>query len=241
MIQSETTTTLAIIPAYNESGTIGRIVVDLRAQGFQVVVVDDCSVDDTGARAEQAGATVLQHPVNLGYGCALQTGYLYAWRHDFQQVVQLDGDGQHDPRSARELIQVLEQGRYDLVIGSRFLCAGSYRVPFLRRLGQKLFGAILNSLTGLGITDPTSGYQALSAEVIRFYCSRAFPDDFPDANILLLLHRKRFRITETPVCMYVSNSGSMHSGLFQSTYYVIKMLFSIFINLLIELPGESKK
>ncbi|MBF0098839.1 MAG: glycosyltransferase family 2 protein [Magnetococcales bacterium] len=231
--------TLAIIPAYNESKAIGQVVAELLAQGLPVVVVDDCSTDDTRARAEQAGATVLRHPINLGYGSALQTGYQYAWQHGFQQVVQLDGDGQHDPKSAWDLLRVLAEGHHDLIIGSRFLHSESYRVPFLRRTGQKFFGAILNGVTGMSITDPTSGYQALSGKVIQFYCTRIFPDDFPDANILLLLHRKGFRIIEIPVRMYVSSSGSMHSGFFQSFYYVIKMMLSIFITLLTKVPGEE--
>ncbi|MEO5332992.1 MAG: glycosyltransferase family 2 protein [Magnetococcus sp. YQC-5] len=232
---------LAIIPAFNEEISIGDVVAKSIALGFHVVVVDDCSRDETRTRAQQAGGVVLRHPTNLGYGCALQTGYLYALQQGYQHVVQLDGDGQHDPHSAMELLRVLEQGVYDVVIGSRFLDARNYRVSLARRMGQSLFGAMLNVITGMGITDPTSGFQALNAEVLKFYCSKIFPDDFPDANILLLLHRKGFRVTEIPVRMYPSTSGSMHSGLYRPVYYVIKMTLSLLMSLLIPLPTVHRK
>ncbi|HIJ85484.1 MAG TPA: hypothetical protein HPQ00_14935 [Magnetococcales bacterium] len=124
----------------------------------------------------------------------------------------------------------------DLVIGSRFLGLSGYRVSRLRRMGQYFFGSVLNALTGMNITDPTSGLQAMTSDVLKFYCSHVFPDDFPDANIILLLHRKKFRVIEIPVRMLPSASGSMHSGLYRPIYYVIKMTFSLFMSLLIKLP-----
>jgi glycosyltransferase involved in cell wall biosynthesis len=230
---------LVIIPAYNEEVAIGRVVSRLLELGFHVAVVDDCSKDNTIKMAEKAGATVLRHPTNLGYGCALQTGYLYALQKEYQQVVQADGDGQHDPDSALDLIRVMVEKNVDVVIGSRFLHPLNYKAPRLRRLGQHFFSYIVNITTGMGITDPTSGFQALSIDVVKFYCTRVFPDDYPDANILMLLHRKRFRVIETAVRMYPSASGSMHSGFFNPIYYVIRMNFSMLMSRLIKLSGEK--
>ncbi|MBF0358312.1 MAG: glycosyltransferase family 2 protein [Magnetococcales bacterium] len=232
---------LVIIPAYNEEVAIGRVVSRLLELGFHVVVVDDCSKDNTIKVAEKAGATVLRHPTNLGYGCALQTGYLYALEKNYQRVVQADGDGQHEPDSALDLIRVMEEKNVDVVIGSRFLHPLNYQAPRLRRMGQHFFSYMVNITTGMGITDPTSGFQALSLDVIKFYCTRVFPDDYPDANILMLLHRKRFRVTETAVRMYPSSSGSMHSGFFNPIYYVIRMNFSMFMSRLVKLTGEKQR
>ncbi|MBF0126791.1 MAG: glycosyltransferase family 2 protein [Magnetococcales bacterium] len=232
---------LVIIPAFNEAQAIGPVVAKVLALGFHVVVVDDCSQDNTRKVAETAGGRVLRHPTNLGYGCALQTGYLYALQKGYPRVVQLDGDGQHDPEHVQDLLLALETGGCDVVIGSRFLGLHSYRVSRLRRMGQRFFGLLLNRFTGWRITDPTSGFQALNAEVLRFYCSRIFPDDFPDANVILLLRRKGFKVMEIPVRMFASQTGSMHSGLVRPVYYLIKMTLSFFMSLLIKLPTEPRK
>ncbi|MBF0427886.1 MAG: glycosyltransferase family 2 protein [Magnetococcales bacterium] len=233
--------TLAIIPAYNEAANIFAVVDKLIKLGLHVVVVDDGSMDDTRILAKKAGATVLRHVTNLGYGCALQTGYLYALQEGYQNVVQLDGDGQHDPNSAIELLNELKKNNSDVVIGSRFLTKTGYQVPRLRRIGQSFFELILNTMTGWHITDPTSGLQAMTHEVLKFYCTKVFPDDFPDANILLLLHRKGFRVTEIPAHMYAGTGVSMHSGFFSPIYYVVKMTFSLFMSLVVKLPTDKQK
>lgn len=230
---------LAIIPAYNEEPHIGAIVRKLREYRFEVLVVDDCSSDQTAAAARRAGATVVRHCVNLNYGSALQTGYRYALDQGHTTVVQLDGDGQHDPAFATVLIDTLTTAPADLVLGSRILEPRSYQVPWARRLGQRLFGAALNALTGLRITDPTSGYQAMNEKVLRFYCGLHFPDDFPDANILLLTHRMRFRIVERPVVMYAGSGKSMHQGLLRPINYIIRMTFAIFMALVARLPESQ--
>jgi glycosyltransferase involved in cell wall biosynthesis len=232
---------LVIIPAFNEEVAIYGVVTKLLALGFHVVVVDDCSEDNTKKIAEQAGAIVLRHSTNLGYGCTLQTGYLFAIQKEYKLVVQVDGDGQHDPSSALDLVRVMNEKQVDVVIGSRFLEPSNYRTPRMRRLGQIFFGFIVNLTTSMGITDPTSGFQALNIEVVKFYCTRIFPDDYPDANILILLHRKGFKVTDTAVRMYPSSSGSMHSGWLRPIYYVIRMNFAMFMSRLIKLPGENQK
>ncbi|HAT50708.1 MAG: glycosyltransferase family 2 protein [Nitrospirae bacterium] len=232
---------IAIIPAFNEEIAIASVVTQLVALGFHVVVVDDCSNDDTRKVAAKAGAVVLRHACNLGYACALQTGYLYARRNGYQALIQLDGDGQHDPNDAHKLLQTLMEKKCDVVIGSRFLGLQGYQVSRLRRMGQYFFGSLLNFLTGMNISDPTSGFQALNSHVMEFYCSRIFPDDFPDANILMLLHRKGFRVIDVPVRMFPSASGSMHSGFYRSFYYVIKMTFSLFMSLLLKLPSSDNQ
>jgi hypothetical protein len=223
---------LAIIPAYNESGRIGKVVSEVRSvlPSAKVVVIDDCSSDATAAEAVAAGASVLPHVVNLGYGAALETGYLYAVRNGFDVVCQMDADGQHLASELPVILAPVLAGDADLVLGSRYLGEGvGYRTPALRRAGQRFFGGIINRLSGLAITDPTSGFQCLGRRAVGFLASGVFPTDFPDANVLLMLHYARLRIAEVSAKMVARSEGvSMHSGL-KPVYYVMKMLLSIFL------------
>jgi len=136
---------LIVIPAFNEARRLPDVLrkVAERAPGFETVVVDDGSIDATGEVAAQAGARVLRHPFNLGYGGALQTGYKYAWRVGAELLVQMDADGQHDPADALALVDPVERGELDLVIGSRFLGAGDYHMGALRSTGRALFQGIV--------------------------------------------------------------------------------------------------
>ncbi|MBN2289843.1 MAG: glycosyltransferase family 2 protein [Candidatus Glassbacteria bacterium] len=232
MVPQKAEKVLAIIPAFNEAAGIAPIVRELSSQGLDVAVIDDCSTDRTSRLAAEAGAAVLEHPYNLGYGAALQTGYLYALQQGYRYVLQLDADGQHDPAEAGKLLEPVLAGSSDLVIGSRFL-GHSYRVPFFRRTGIRWFGLIARVITGHKLSDCTSGYQAMNAAVLGFYCGRAFPADYPDADVLIMLPRSGFRIVEVPVSMRPGQKNkSLHSGVPGIIYYIIKMTLSIFLVLL---------
>jgi glycosyltransferase involved in cell wall biosynthesis len=231
---------LVLIPAYNEETKIGAVIDGVRTAvpECDVLVVDDCSRDATNRAAREAGARVVRHPVNLGYGSALLTGYQYADIHGYERVVQMDGDGQHDAASIPDLLAGLDGG-YDLALGSRF-GAGvrTYRPQRLRAIGMRLFGWIASRALGREITDPTSGFQALSGRLVRFHASGDhFPPDYPDADILILVGRAGYRVTEVPVTMYEKPGGaSIHSGL-KPVYYVVKMILSI----LLVLTGAPKR
>lgn len=223
---------LVLIPAYNEEATLPAVIAGVRAAAPEgdLLVVDDCSADATSRVARDCGARVVRHPVNLGYGAALLTGYTCADRLGYDRVVQLDGDGQHDPSAIPALLARLEEG-YDLVLGSRFRGgARQYRAPRLRALGIRLFGKVASLALGMKITDPTSGYQALSARLVRFHVrGDHFPQDYPDADMLILVGRAGFRICEAGVTMFEKPGGStMHAGL-RPLYYVIKMSLSILV------------
>jgi len=219
---------VALIPAYNEEGRIGPVVARVRdAVGGSVIVVDDGSADDTAAEARAAGAIVAVHPVNLGYGAALQTGYRYALRAGFDAVVQLDADGQHDPASIDALIAELEGGA-DVVVGSRFLHAGSYRPPLVRRFGMTLFGSVASALSGMRLTDPTSGFQALSSRALAFYAHERYPHDYPDADVLSMVARSGLKLVEVPVRMHAAPAGkSMHGGVLKPLYYAFRMSLAL--------------
>ncbi len=218
---------ILLIPAFNEEVNLPGVLERVRATGidFEIVVVNDGSSDRTGEIARDAGATVLHHPFNLGYGAALQTGYKYALETNTEFLVQLDSDGQHDPADLGRLLEPVLEDSQDLVIGSRFL-GSDYRMGRIRTVGRILFGALARPL-GLKVSDPTSGYQSMNRRVLLAHSADSFPVDYPDVNVLLAASRQGLRISEIPVEMSGgARESRMHGGL-GSVYYVYKMLLSI--------------
>jgi glycosyltransferase involved in cell wall biosynthesis len=227
-------TLLIIIPAYNEEGRVGRVVREVRSTlpGADVLVVDDGSADNTASEAVEAGAISVSLPVNSGYGAALQTGYKFAVRNRYTIVGQIDADGQHRAEYLAEMLRALDEQGADVIVGSRFLERdGHYRPSLARAVGIGLFARIASLITRKHISDPTSGFQLMRIDVARFFCSDVYPTDYPDADILILLHRTGYRVREVPVHMRPSPGQSMHSG-HSGPYYVYKMLLSIFVTLL---------
>lgn len=222
-----------IIPAYNEEGRISTTIQGIRrhANG-EVIVVSDGSVDRTVREAREVGATVLVLPFNLGYGAALQTGYKYALRKGYEYAVQMDADGQHDPSFVMKLLMEVQNDSVDVAIGSRFMGEGDYRPSRLKSIGIAYFRMLASVIIGRRITDPTSGFQALNRKAMLFYASEAYPIDFPDTDVLIMLHKRGLRFKEIPVRMnHSSKTKTMHSG-FLPVYYFFKMMLSIFVTLL---------
>jgi glycosyltransferase involved in cell wall biosynthesis len=229
-----TTKRCIIIPAYNEEGNIASMIENIgEFSKADIVVVDDGSSDSTAAMAQKAGAYVIRHPFNLGYGAALQTGYKYALEKNYDLLVQIDGDGQHSAKFIPELFKEIEALDSDIVIGSRFLLKDHYKTGFLKSVGILIFRYIIWLATGEKITDPTSGYQCLSRKVFEFFTEDHFPYDYPDANVIIMLHRAGFKIREVPVEMMPNpQKRSMHRGLFTISYYLFKVFLSIFVTLI---------
>jgi glycosyltransferase involved in cell wall biosynthesis len=228
--------TLILIPAYNEGSRIGDVVRRVRAVNpdLDVLVVNDGSRDDTAEAARAAGAVVVSHPFNLGYGVAIQTGYKYGFAKGYDFLLQLDGDGQHDPAFIPNVLAPVLAGDVDFALGSRFLGAESYEPSLPRRAGMTFFRRLVSWLIGQRITDATSGFQAFNRRVIRFFTTEVFPCDYPDADMLITLHRAGFRLCEVPVRMHASPAGkSMHSG-WKPLYYLFKMHLSILVTLMRE-------
>ncbi len=229
-----TTEQCIIIPAYNEEKNITAVIKGIRNYtALPIVVINDGSGDLTPLRAQEAGAIVLSHPFNMGYGAALQTGYKYALENGYRYLVQMDGDGQHDPKHISEFFRELSRGDCDIVIGSRYRSGNLYRPGFLKALGTALFSRIIRRVTGERITDPTSGYQGLNRDVFGFFTADGFPCDYPDANVIIILHRLGYRIKELPVAMRRNPEGrTMHSGFLTIVYYFFRVFLSIFVTLL---------
>jgi len=223
-----------IIPAFNEEERIASVIEGInKYSDADVVVIDDGSKDLTGEKSKKAGAVVITHPFNMGYGVALQTGYKYAVKKNYDLLVQMDGDGQHDPKYIIELFNQVESRGCDVAIGSRFLGKNNYDTGVLKSTGIKLFRFLIRLTNGEKITDPTSGFQCLHRKVFEVFTGDIFPGDYPDANIIIMLHRMGFTIKEIPVAMIPNPKGrSMHQGIFTVMYYLFKMFLSFFIALI---------
>lgn len=221
--------TLAVIPAYNEEDRVADIVRGAAKHVDVVVVVDDGSTDSTSSKAREAGAMILTLPVNIGYGGALQAGYRYAQSNGFDALVQLDADGQHAPEDIPALLEPIMEGRCDLALGSRFLNPDSWHATFFRRAGMRFFSFLIRIFAGQRVTDPTTGFQAMNRRLIERVASGAYPDDYPDADVIVMLLREKFRIREVGVTMKPPPPGkSMHSGL-KPLYYTVKMILSVLV------------
>jgi glycosyltransferase involved in cell wall biosynthesis len=229
---------LAIVPAYNEQGMVGRVVRDIQrhAPGFDVVVVDDGSLDATAGVAEQAGATVLRLPFNLGIGGAMQAGYKYALHRNYDLAVQVDGDGQHKPEYLPSMVEKLHtSGEADMVYGSRFLGDPGYKVPFMRRLGNRIFGVVLSVICRQSITDPTSGFRMVNRNGIELF-ARDYPHDYPEVEAILMLNAHRLKIHEVHVKMNARGFGESSIDYLSAAYYMVKVMMAIFIGLLRRRP-----
>jgi hypothetical protein len=224
---------LIIVPAYNEEESLPGVIHDLRAQTPEadVLVVNDGSRDGTSRIARELGVKVLDLPFNLGIGGAVQAGFLYAHQNGYDAAVQFDGDGQHLAGEIKKLLEPLDAGRADLVIGSRFLSPGGYRAPVFRKLGIGIFSFVLSRILGMEVTDSTSGFRAANPRVIEFF-ARAYPDDYPEVEALVLLHKMNMRMEEVAVTMRGRTGGKSSITPMRSVYYMTKVLMAIFIDLL---------
>lgn len=221
---------LIAIPALNEARNLAQVVRDVRhaRPDDDMLVIDDGSQDATSAVARGLGCRVLRLPTHLGYGAAVQAGVKYGLRRGYAVVVTFDGDGQHEPSDIDALLSAVANGA-DLVLGSRVLAPAAYQGGLARRLGRRSFSFLAWCLTGLSLTDPTSGLKALGPAAQRLFASARFPDRFPDADALVLASRARLAISECPAHMRPSlNRHSMHDGL-RAVTYTFNMLFSLLV------------
>lgn len=228
-----TTSCLVVIPAFNEEATIGAVIEGVKAHlpDVDVVVVDDASADSTRTRAEIAGAKVLRHAANLGYGGAVQTGLRYARGNGYDVAAILDADGQHDPADLPRLLEPLARNEADLVVGSRYVTKGSRGWFSMRRLGNGLMSQMVYLLTRMQVRDVTSGFQVMNLKTLDFLADE-YPVDFPDADIILLLLVHRFRIQEVPVMIRPRSAGVSMHGIGSAFVYPFKILLSMIAILL---------
>ena len=219
---------LVIIPAYNEQESILATVEKIKNCGYDYVVVNDGSKDDTLKICRENDINVLDLPQNLGIGGAVQVGHKYAWRYGYDIDVQVDGDGQHDPSFIPRLVELIQNGS-DLAIGSRFLERnGGFRSTVMRRVGIAWLSFWLRLFTGKRITDPTSGFRACGRRAINLFC-KSYPMDYPEPESIAHALRAGLKVNEAPVSMLERQGGVSSIGGFSSVYYMIKVSLAIWI------------
>ncbi|MHB8858177.1 MAG: glycosyltransferase family 2 protein [Thermoleophilia bacterium] len=220
---------LIIIPAHNEADSLARVIGEIRAAvTADIVVVDDGSTDNTAAIALQENVELLSVPFNLGIGSTMQTGFKFAHRDGYDIAVQVDGDGQHDPSELPLILKPVINGECDLAMGSRYLERGSYSGSAGRRAGTAIFSRILSLMTREKLTDATSGFRAINRRLIELF-AHDYPRDYPEVEVLLIIHLARFRIREVPVAMRRRGGGRSSINSFRSVYYMVKVLLALLV------------
>ena len=221
---------LIIIPAYNESANIEKTIqaIQEKAPEFDYVIINDCSTDNTKNICEDNHYNIVNLPINLGIGGAVQTGYRYAYREGYDVAVQVDGDGQHDPAFLNEMAEYLTENDLDMVIGSRFINKEGVQSSGTRRLGIKYFTVLIRMMTGAKITDPTSGLRMANREVIKRF-AYDYPKDYPEPESVVAILREKRKVKEIPVIMKAREGGVSSISPKKSIYYMIKVTLAILI------------
>ena len=221
---------VAIVPGYNEEGSIGAVIDEIRAVDpeIEIVVVDDGSRDRTAEAAASRGARVLQLPFNLGIGGAVQTGYRFAHEHGFDLALRVDGDGQHDPAQFAVLAGPVLSGHADIAVGSRFIGRKGYRSSRSRRLAIRVLAWTVTLIVGGRVTDPTSGFQVANRRAIALYAAY-YPHDYPEVEATVLAAKAGLRRAEVPVEMRERSAGRSSIGALRSVYYMVKVMLAILV------------
>jgi glycosyltransferase involved in cell wall biosynthesis len=222
--------TCVVVPAYNEGRSIANVVrsIEEHMPGSTVTVVNDGSSDDTALRAREADATVLSLPINLGIGGAVQTGFKYALENGFQFVIQIDGDGQHDPMQSHHLLKELLADNADIVIGSRWLGRGEYVAPRNRRYGMKFLETLVSWKAGSRFTDTTSGFRALNRRALTLF-SEHYPTDYPEVESIILAHHHGLRVKEVPVSMKPREHGYSSIRGLRTMYFMVRITMVVML------------
>lgn len=223
--------TLIIIPAYNESATIQCIIDALKMENsdWDLLVVNDGSSDDTSVLAKATGkAKVIDLPYNLGIGGAVQTGFKYARAYKYQYAIQVDGDGQHTTNDVTRVLNIVQSGKADVGIGSRFNDRDSqnYGVHWFRRLGIWIFKILSMVLIRQRITDHTSGFRAFNQKTINFLANN-YPIDFPEPEVIILLGKNGFTMQEVFTQMQERQGGISSIPLTKGPYYMCKVILGM--------------
>ncbi len=225
------TKVLIIIPAYNEEASIGNLLKEIRSTGlpfhYTCLVVNDASDDETAREAVNAGGRVLNLPVNIGIGGAVQAGFLYALENDFDYVIQLDGDGQHPPAEIPKLYNRIRNSGSDLVIGSRFLAPGGFKSSLMRRKGISLLSFLLRLLSGTVIKDITSGFRIFNARAFSILAEE-YSDEYPEPESIIILSLSGLNVSEVEVKMRDRQGGVSSISASGSVYYMLKVSLAMF-------------
>ena len=224
---------LVIIPAYNESASIKKTIEEIKekAPDFDYVIINDCSTDNTKKICEENHYNVINLPINLGIGGAVQTGYRYGYNEGYDYAVQVDGDCQHNPEYLEKMVEHMIENKDDMVIGSRFIDKQGFQSSGTRRIGIKYFTLLIKLLTGKTITDPTSGLRMVNRDIMQVFAFD-YPKDYPEPESVVSILRKKKKVEEIPVIMRARNGGVSSISIKKSFYYMIKVSLAIIIEMI---------
>lgn len=234
---------LFVIPAYNESQNIEKVLKEIKkdVNYADILVINDCSKDNTKEIVEKNGVKCITNVFNMRYAWAVQVGLKYARDNNYDYVIQMDADGQHMASEAEKLYKEIKKSGSDIVIGSRYLKDMGYPCPFFRKIGTKFFKFLISLFTREKIADPLSGFQCLNKSVINYYSGCGNYPEFPDANLVIEMLLKGYKITEVPVKMRIRETGeSMHSGILKPIKYMV-MQFYICVVMAVKYVGKRRK
>lgn len=221
---------LVIIPAYNEEASILSVINKLSTDYPQAdyIVINDCSKDGTVSVLHANYANYINLPLNLGIGGGVQTGYKYALQNGYDIAIQIDGDGQHDTAYLRNVIEPIEKGQADIVIGSRFITKEGFQSSGMRRLGINFLSVLIRMCCGTKVLDVTSGFRAVDREYIEKYANE-YPVDYPEPEAIVKASLDGAQIMEVPVIMKERENGTSSISSWKSVYYMIKVSLSIIL------------
>ena len=236
---------LVVLPALNEAASVAHVVKEAQdaLPASRVVVVDDGSTDGTADAARRAGATVLTSPFTLGVGGAMRIGFRYARSHGYASLVQVDADGQHDPRDIEHLVDVLRQGpEPHVVIGARFSGAGEFPIPWARRLAMRLLAVYLSHVTGTTLTDVTSGFRAHNRSAIELF-AETYPADYLADTVesLVISTRAGGHVSQVPVAMRPRYGGMPSQSRWWASTYLLRVVVMLIINVVRHQPDKGKR
>lgn len=222
---------IILIPAFNEQNNILYVINSLTemAPEYDYLVINDGSTDNTYDVCKKNNINVVNLPINLGIGGAMQTGYKYALRNGYDIAIQVDGDGQHNPTYLGTMVSLIESGQADLVVGSRFIEKQGFQSSITRRFGISILKSMIKICTGLSISDCTSGFRACNREVIKYFAYH-YPKDYPEPESIMTIIREKFRIMEVPVIMNSREYGQSSINGGKSVYYMIKVLLAMLLD-----------
>jgi hypothetical protein len=222
--------TLIIVPCYNEQETIAGLYHEIcEKTPYDVLVVNDCSTDESRAILQRENIPHLDLPLNLGIGGAMQSGYRYALRNGYDIAVQVDGDGQHDPGQAELIVTEIEQGNADLVIGSRYIEKTGFQSSAMRRVGIRFFRVLIFCLSGKLITDATSGFRAAGRKAMHLF-EKSYAVDYPEPESNVLAIKNKLRVLEIPVTMRERQGGVSSINALKPIYYMVKVSLGIILS-----------
>ncbi|MDO4283019.1 MAG: glycosyltransferase family 2 protein [Clostridia bacterium] len=235
---------LVVIPAYNEAQNIQKVFDELKRDlpYADVLVINDCSKDNTKEIVEKNGIKCITTVFNFRYARAVQTGIKYAYKNGYDYVIQLDGDGQHIPKEADKLVKRMKETNADIVIGSRYLEKGNYNAPFFRKIGTGFFSFLIKLACRQKISDPLSGFQVLNRRVIEKYSKIGEYPEYPDANLVIDMIMQGYKVEEVSIKMRNREFGeSMHGGIIKPIKYMLLMFYNVLVIMLNNIGRRRKK